>query len=70
MRMGTRGGRSGKLIPGRRERREEARLAFVPDKNAEVLGMEVPEFYKKLQMEKELEEEDKEFKMFDDAESD
>ncbi|KAH8890806.1 hypothetical protein GQ53DRAFT_158091 [Thozetella sp. PMI_491] len=47
-----------------------AREAFVPDKNAEVLGMEVPEFYKKQQLEKELKEEEQEFKMFDDADSD
>ncbi len=51
---------------------EREREAFVPDKNAEVLGMEVPEFYRKQQLEKELqlEEAGKELKMFDDVDSD
>lgn len=46
--------------------------AFKPDKNAEVLGMEVPEFYKKQQLEKakEEEEDEKELNIFDDAGSD
>ncbi len=50
--------------------REEARLAFVPDKNAEVLGMDVPEFYKQQQKEKELEAQDQQFKLFEEADSD
>ena len=51
--------------------REMARLAFVPDKNAEVLGMDVPEFYKQQQKEKELEEaQGQQFKLFEEADSD
>ena len=50
--------------------REMARLAFVPDKNAEVLGMDVPEFYKQQQKEKELEAEGQQFKLFEEADSD
>jgi hypothetical protein len=44
--------------------------SFKPDKSAEVLGMEVPEFYKKQQLEREREEEEKEGNIFDDAGSD
>jgi len=54
--------------------KENGKEAFKPDKNAEVLGMEVPEFYKKQQLEKAKEEEEKEkekeFNIFDDAGSD
>lgn len=43
---------------------------FKPAENAEVLGMEVPEFYKQQQLAKQKEEEEKEISIFDDAGSD
>lgn len=48
----------------------DERAAFVPDKKTEVLGMEVPEFYKKKQQEQAEEEAAREENIFDDADSD
>lgn len=47
---------------------EKEREAFKVDPNAEVLGMEVPEYYRKKLQEQQMEEEDT--KMFSDVESD
>ncbi|RKU42733.1 hypothetical protein DL546_004583 [Coniochaeta pulveracea] len=43
---------------------------FKPAENGEVLGMEVPEFYRQQQLAKQKEEEEKEISIFDDAGSD
>lgn len=43
---------------------------FRPAENGEVLGMEVPEFYRQQQLAKQKEEEEKEISIFDDAGSD
>jgi len=48
----------------------DERAAFVPDKTAEVLGMEVPEFYQRKQQQQAEEEAAKEENIFDDADSD
>ncbi len=46
------------------------REAFIPDKEAEVLGMEVPDFYKQKKAKEAEEEAAKEVSIFDDAGSD
>jgi hypothetical protein len=43
---------------------------FKPSENGEVLGMEVPEFYRQQQLAKQREEEEREISIFDDAGSD
>ncbi|KAK2072880.1 hypothetical protein P8C59_007209 [Phyllachora maydis] len=56
----------------RRAAREMAREkeAFVPDQNAEVLGMEVPEMYRKQQEQEKDDVDDDDVNIFDDAGSD
>lgn len=55
---------------GRDAPKEDEKEAFKPNKNGEILGMEVPEFYKQQQLAKAKEEEEKEVNIFDDAGSD
>lgn len=49
---------------------EKEREAFKVDANAEVLGMEVPEYYQKKLQEQKQQEEEQDTKMFSDVESD
>lgn len=49
---------------------EKEREAFKVDPNAEVLGMEVPEYYQKKLQEQQKKEEEDDAKMFSDVESD